>query len=121
MESYHFINNGRLKCPYRKIIWKAAIPEKIKVFLWLALRNKIHTAEVITKKGWIVNSSYSECHSFASLRVPHYPCNGEANCMVTTVDGNVTVVAIKQVAGNVLQNPACAKVKTVTFTSASRL
>lgn len=48
---YKFLNNGGLACPYYKVIWKAAIPLKGKVFLWLMVRNKMHTGANLAKKG----------------------------------------------------------------------
>ena len=49
---YSFLKNGGLRYPFQKIIWRSSIPEKIHIFLWLALRNKLHTGEVLVKKGW---------------------------------------------------------------------
>lgn len=51
---YRFLNQGGAKCPYYKTLWKIAVPEKYKIFLWLAIRNRLHTNKVMAKKGWIV-------------------------------------------------------------------
>lgn len=47
-----FLNNGGLVCPFYKVIWKAALPMKVEVFLWLTVKNKIHTGANLAKKGW---------------------------------------------------------------------
>ena len=58
---YPFQNDGGLRCPITPKIWKTAIPEKIKIFLWLAMKNKILTAENLKKRGWEHPSSCVLC------------------------------------------------------------
>ena len=41
--------------PYYQMIWKAAIPLKVKVFLWLSVKNTIQTRANLTKKGLSIN------------------------------------------------------------------
>lgn len=43
---------------YRSI-WKLQIPNKIKIFLWLMLKNSILTKDNLTRRGWTGND---ECH-----------------------------------------------------------
>ena len=35
-----------------KFMWKARIPQKIKIFLWLTLRNSILTKDNLVRSGW---------------------------------------------------------------------
>ena len=51
VNSYKFINQGGLFWPYYKKIWKAEVPEKIRVFMWPALKNRFNIGEVLVKKG----------------------------------------------------------------------
>lgn len=37
---------------YHKMIWKSKIPEKIKIFLWMALNNAILTKDNMIKRNW---------------------------------------------------------------------
>ena len=53
---YKFFNCGGLNCPFAKVLWRICAPEKVEIFLWLATRNKLHTCEVLTKKGWNVSN-----------------------------------------------------------------
>ena len=41
--------------------------EKMKVFLWLAIKNKLHIREILTKKGWNVSASYMLCRTNVEL------------------------------------------------------
>ncbi|XP_073105237.1 uncharacterized protein [Elaeis guineensis] len=62
VKSYHnFMDNGGLICPFSKGIWRSAIPKKIRIFLWLALRNRLHTGEIFNKKGWHVSAGCALC------------------------------------------------------------
>jgi hypothetical protein len=38
--------------PYHKKVWKAKIPEKIKIFLWFILNNAILTKDNMVKRKW---------------------------------------------------------------------
>ena len=49
---YKFINHGGILRPFSKAIWKAVALGKIKIFLWLAVKNKLHTKDMLAKKGW---------------------------------------------------------------------
>ena len=44
---------------YYKVVWKEVMPKKIKIFIWLALRDWVHANEVLVKKGWAAMSG--EC------------------------------------------------------------
>ena len=35
-----------------KFMWKAKLPQKIKIFLWLVLRNSILTKDNLVRRGW---------------------------------------------------------------------
>jgi len=43
----------------RKNIWSWNIPQKIKLFTWLTIENKVNTWDILQKKGWI---GPSLCH-----------------------------------------------------------
>jgi hypothetical protein len=51
---YEFLNDGGIRCRFTTIIWKTAIPEKVKTFVWLAVKDRITTAENLIKRGCIV-------------------------------------------------------------------
>lgn len=42
-------------------LWKLKIPLRIKFFLWLASRNRVLTADTLSKRGWQGPSIYSLC------------------------------------------------------------
>ena len=44
--------------PY-KFLWKLMIPLKVKIFIWLALKNIILTKDNLVKRGWTGNE---HCH-----------------------------------------------------------
>jgi hypothetical protein len=44
--------------PY-KLFWKIKIPLKVKIFLWLMLKNSILTKDNLLKRGWTGNA---QCH-----------------------------------------------------------
>ena len=52
---YRFLDSGGLVCSYYKLIWKAAMLEKVKEFLFI-LKNKLYIGEVLAKKGWAVST-----------------------------------------------------------------
>ena len=49
---YKFLNCGGLLWPFHEVIWRTTAPEKVKIFLWLALKNRLHTGDVLQKKDW---------------------------------------------------------------------
>jgi hypothetical protein len=59
---YNFINDGGIRCAFTRIIWKAKIPEKVKIFIWLATKNRILTTENLKKRGWVGRDSCSLCN-----------------------------------------------------------
>jgi len=46
-EAFEGLIDSRLKK-----LWKNRMPLKLKVFLWLALRNRLRTGEALKKRGW---------------------------------------------------------------------
>jgi hypothetical protein len=38
---------------WRKYMWSWNIAHKIKLFTWLIIENKIHTWDILQKKGWV--------------------------------------------------------------------
>jgi hypothetical protein len=67
--------------PYR-FLWKSKLPQKIKVFIWLVVRNKILTKDNLIKRSW---HGSSECCfvvvlnrlNICSLNVPLLDLYGE--------------------------------------------
>jgi hypothetical protein len=47
--------------PSFKMIWKAKIPLKIKIFMWLVSQNVILTKDNLIKRRWKGNSSCAFC------------------------------------------------------------
>ena len=46
----------QVKVPYR-FLWKSKLPQKIKVFIWLVIRNKILTKDNLKKIGMVLVSA----------------------------------------------------------------
>lgn len=44
-------------------LWKLKIPSRVKVFLWIAARNRIFTANTLARKGWYGPSMCALCSS----------------------------------------------------------
>jgi hypothetical protein len=59
---YNFINDSGIRCAFTRIIWKAKIPEKVKIFIWLVTKNRILTIENLKKRGWVGRDSCSLCN-----------------------------------------------------------
>ncbi len=51
-------------------LWRIKIPPKVKLFLWLATRNRIMTADNLTRRGWVGPSMCCLCGS-ASETLEH--------------------------------------------------
>jgi hypothetical protein len=41
-----------LPCPFGKIVWKTWAPPKCRFFAWLAIQNRLWTADRLAKRGW---------------------------------------------------------------------
>ena len=60
---------------YYKYVWKAKIPLKIKIFMWLVKQNTILTRDNLSRKGWQGDKTCSFCNApenveHLSLSVP---------------------------------------------------
>jgi hypothetical protein len=55
---YSSIKNDTVKVPY-KFLWKIKLPQKIKIFFWLLLKDHILTKFNILKRGWVGASDCS--------------------------------------------------------------
>lgn len=49
---YKVLSDGGLCCPRAKVIWGCGSPIKIRVFIWLALKDRILTYENLRKRNW---------------------------------------------------------------------
>ena len=56
---YSFLNFGGLRCPYHNVIWMTPSPEKVKVFLQLADKNKLHIDEILNRKRGSISTGCS--------------------------------------------------------------
>jgi zinc-binding in reverse transcriptase len=50
--TYNFIVNPGIPTPIFQGIWPLKLPPRLKFFLWLALHNRLHTANNLQCKGW---------------------------------------------------------------------
>lgn len=54
---------GSSRCLFHKLIWNTEAPLKCRIFAWLAILGKCHTADCLMKKGWPHNSACVLCLS----------------------------------------------------------
>ncbi len=59
--AYRFLYFDGLDDRRVKHLWTIKTPPRIKLFLWLAARNRILTAELLCKRGWIGHSICTLC------------------------------------------------------------
>jgi zinc-binding in reverse transcriptase len=68
---YTLLNDLSIHIPTLHIIWKHKLPPRIKVFLWLTLLNKIHTADNLQRKGWSTISNCIMCVNHTGESIDH--------------------------------------------------
>ena len=61
--AYELQFEGSTRFNYRDLIWSSDAPLKCRIFGWLALRGKCHTADCLAKKGWPHNAACVLCLS----------------------------------------------------------
>lgn len=49
--AYHMMHDKGVVCHFYRILWKIKAPSKVRVFIWLLVRNKILTQQVLAKRG----------------------------------------------------------------------
>ena len=54
---------GSTRCNYKEVIWNSEAPLKCRIFSWLAILGKCHTADTLQKKGWPHNAACVLCLS----------------------------------------------------------
>ena len=59
-----------------KRLWKAKIPLKIKIFMWLIKMNAILTRDNLARKGWKGNKTGSFCANLESIEHLIFGCGG---------------------------------------------
>jgi hypothetical protein len=64
----------QIKVPYR-FLWKTKLPQKIKVFLWLVVRNKILTKDNLKKRSWKGSSECCFCGGLKSIDHLFFKCS----------------------------------------------
>jgi hypothetical protein len=60
--------------PYR-FLWKSKLPQKIKVFIWLVVRNKILTKDNLIKRSWHGSSKCYFCGGLESIEHLFFKCS----------------------------------------------
>ena len=58
----------QVSVPY-KFLWKSKLPQKIKIFIWLVVRNKILTKDNLKKRNW--NGSQECCFCGGDESIDH--------------------------------------------------
>ena len=58
----------QVSVPY-KFLWKSKLPQKIKIFIWLVVRNKILTKDNLKKRNW--NGSQECCFCGVDESIDH--------------------------------------------------
>ena len=61
MSCYEILNDEGLRSPFTTIIWKCVSPLNVKIFTWLAIKDKILTQGNLLKKGWQGSSHCDIC------------------------------------------------------------
>ena len=64
----------QFKVPYR-FLWKSKLPQKIKVFLWLVIRNKILTKDNLRKRNWKGSDDCCFCGGMESIDHLFFKCS----------------------------------------------
>jgi hypothetical protein len=64
----------QIKVPYR-FLWKSKLPQKIKVFLWLVIRNKILTKDNLRKRNWKGSDECCFCGGMESIDHLFFKCS----------------------------------------------
>lgn len=49
--AYRILYDRGIRCKFHSQLWKAKVPPKVKVLLWVLLQNKLLTRAVLEKKG----------------------------------------------------------------------
>lgn len=70
--AYRFINDGRCRLRHANIILTIQCPLKIKVFIWLLIKNVILTWYNLQRHGWIESSIYAFMWTCRGVHWPHY-------------------------------------------------
>jgi hypothetical protein len=64
----------QVKVPYR-FLWKSKLPQKIKVFIWLVITNKILTKDNLKKRNWKGSSECCFCGGLESIDHLFFKCS----------------------------------------------
>jgi hypothetical protein len=60
--------------PY-KFLWKSKLSQKIKVFFWLVIRNKILTKDNLKKRNWKGSDECCSCGGMKSIDHLFFKCS----------------------------------------------
>ena len=74
--AYKMMQNSGVKCPFSRIIWKLKVPHKVRVFIWIAIQNKLLTQEALRARGCMVEAGCHLCHDTGIESARHilYTC-----------------------------------------------
>lgn len=61
--AYEMQFEGSTRFSFRDTVWTSGVPLKCRIFSWLAIRGKCHTADCLQKKGWPHNAACVFCLS----------------------------------------------------------
>ncbi|XP_020086093.1 uncharacterized protein LOC109708688 [Ananas comosus] len=74
--AYNFLIYDGVNTNYIPCLWTIKIPLRVKIFMWLAARNKILTADTLAKRGWVGPSICTLCsRSGESLQHIFFYCS----------------------------------------------
>jgi hypothetical protein len=76
--AYRLQFEGLIRTNFEDNIWNSGSPLKCRVFAWLAILGKCHTADCLEKKGWPHNAACALC-----LSEPEMALHLLATCSVT--------------------------------------
>jgi zinc-binding in reverse transcriptase len=79
---YKFLNSGEIHYYLTKSVWTLKIPLKVKLFLWLALHNRIFTRDNLSKRGWVVPLICPFCSALESIDHLFFRCSLSAQFWV---------------------------------------
>jgi zinc-binding in reverse transcriptase len=70
-------------------VWNLKTPQRVKIFIWLALKNKMHTIDNLVNKGWALPNMCCLCRQQAES-VEHM----FATCCFTSTVRQLTMIAM---------------------------
>ncbi|KAJ3688152.1 hypothetical protein LUZ61_017316 [Rhynchospora tenuis] len=63
--AYHVLSNTGVRSWFYPFLWKIKAPPKVKIFLWLLLRDRLLTQQNLLLKGWPTATSCPTCNTIS--------------------------------------------------------